>query len=84
MEWSRAANIIRMCFYFQDLGQLGKTGIDPNLSWEIRYRMEEEEKNMYKTKAEEYKIQVIVCTVYFHLIHTLHLPTINLFEISMK
>ncbi|RUS75421.1 hypothetical protein EGW08_016832 [Elysia chlorotica] len=41
-----------------DLGQLGKSGIDPNLSWEIRYRMEEEEKNMYKAKAEEYKIQV--------------------------
>ncbi|GFR93529.1 protein TAPT1 homolog isoform X2 [Elysia marginata] len=41
-----------------DLGQLGKTAIDPNLSWEIRCRMEEEEKNMYKAKAEEYKIQV--------------------------
>ncbi|GFO07650.1 protein tapt1 homolog isoform x1 [Plakobranchus ocellatus] len=41
-----------------DLSQLGKTSLDSNLSWEIRCRMEEEEKNMYKAKAEEYKIQV--------------------------
>ncbi|CAG5122929.1 unnamed protein product [Candidula unifasciata] len=40
-----------------ELTVLNRT-VDPNLSWEIRFRLEEEEKNIYKAKAEEYKAQV--------------------------
>ncbi|KAK0058814.1 protein TAPT1 isoform X1 [Biomphalaria pfeifferi] len=41
-----------------ELSALSKTAVDSNLSWEIRFRLEEEEKNMYKAKMEEYKAQV--------------------------
>ncbi|KAH9525429.1 hypothetical protein Btru_001412 [Bulinus truncatus] len=41
-----------------ELTALSKAGVDANLSWEIRCRMEEEEKNIYKAKADEYKAQV--------------------------
>ncbi|XP_005100449.1 uncharacterized protein LOC101858864 [Aplysia californica] len=41
-----------------ELSVLNKANLDPSISWEIRFRMEEEEKNMYKAKAQEYKVQV--------------------------
>jgi len=43
-----------------ELTPLEKANIDSSISWEIRFRMEEEEKNMYKSKAQEYKSQIEV------------------------